>query len=560
VAGQLARLYIPTMAFHHPMAVDLLAGSRDPARAEAARLARMLAARGQEAVDTVTPDANHTWRGARRAPVRARLRQPAPGRPARRATAAGERRSRPGGLSMSDRRPWRRLLLLVVVTSLVLSSTALTVVVPAALAARTVARGFGGDTHPLGRLLARPPTRSVVHAADGSVLAVLHGDQDRTVVPLSAVPATVRDTVLAIEDARFYAHGALDLRGIARAAVTDLFSGHISQGGSDLTQQYVKNVVTGDRVSLHRKLVEALDAAQLERRLSKDQILAAYLNRVYFGEGVYGIATAAEHYFSRPLGRLTLAQAAALAGTIASPERFRPTAGGTALARRDEVLDRMAAVGFASPARVAAAKRQPLRPRLHPETVRYPYFVDDVTRTLLGDHALDGALGPAGSAARRRAVFEGGLSVTTTLRPDDQRAAERAVGDRLDGAGRPHGPRPGHRRVRQRLLRPADGAGRDAQRDRRGQAHGDHLAAARLLLAGARHRERDPAGAGQRLRHPGRRRRSLPAVGAGPGHRPDRPAARAVAPLGDLGPRSGDGRAHPVHHRLGCPGLFLRPA
>ena len=275
----------------------------------------------------------------------------------------------------------------------------------------------------------------MVRAADGSVLAVLHGDQDRTVVPLSAVPMTVRDAVLAIEDARFYAHGALDLRGIARAAVTDVVSGHIRQGGSDLTQQYVKNVVTGDSRSLDRKLVEALDAIQLQRHLSKDQILAAYLNRVYFGDGVYGVAAAAEHYFSRPVGRLTLAQAAALAGTIANPGRFRPTAGPAARARRDEVLDRMAAVGFASPARVAVAKRQPLRPRLHREAVHFPYFVDDVTRALLDDHALDRALGPAGSAARRRAVFEGGLRVATTLSPDDQHLAEQAVAGRLAGAG-----------------------------------------------------------------------------------------------------------------------------
>jgi membrane peptidoglycan carboxypeptidase len=336
---------------------------------------------------------------------------------------------------VNGRRPWARLLLVVLVTSLVLSAVALAAVVPTALVATAAAKDLGGGGHPLGRLLARPPASTVLHAADGSVLAVLHGDQDRTVVPLSAVPVTVRDAVLAIEDARFYEHGALDLHGILRAAVADLLSGNISEGGSDLTQQYVKNVVTGDRISLHRKLVEALDAIQLERRLSKDQILAAYLNRVYFGDGVYGIATAAEHYFSRPVGRLTLAQAAALAGTIASPERFKPTAGREALARRNLVLDRMAALGFASPARVAAAERQPLRPRVHQETVRYPYFVDDVTRELLGDHALDKVLGPAGSAARRRAVLEGGLSVTTTLRPADQRLAEQAVDGRLAGVG-----------------------------------------------------------------------------------------------------------------------------
>jgi len=334
-----------------------------------------------------------------------------------------------------SRRALPQLLLLLVVTSVVLSSLALAGVLPAARMATAAALEVSGDAHPLGRLLAPPPARSVIRAADGSVLAVLHGDQDRVVVPLSAVPMTVRDAVLAIEDARFYAHGALDLRGIARAAVADVVSGHIRQGGSDLTQQYVKNVVTGDRRSLHRKLVEALDAIQLQRHLSKDQILAAYLNRVYFGDGVYGIAAAAEHYFSRPVGRLTLAQAASLAGTIANPERYRPTGGPVARARRDQVLDRMAAVGFASPARVAAAKRQPLRPRLHREAVHFPYFVDDVTRALLDDHALDRALGPAGSAARRRAVFEGGLRVATTLSPADQHLAEQAVTGRLAGVG-----------------------------------------------------------------------------------------------------------------------------
>jgi penicillin-binding protein 1A len=342
---------------------------------------------------------------------------------------------------MSDQlpTPWPRRLLrlvgIITATSLLVAAVTLAGLLPAAHRAMAAAEAVGGVAAPAGRLLARPETRSVVQAADGSVLAVLHGDQDRVVVPLSAVPVRVRDAVLAAEDARYYQHGALDLRGIARAIAVDLTSGHLREGGSTIAQQYVKNVVTGDRRSLHRKLVEAVDAAALERTASKDRILAAYLNQVYFGDGVYGIATAAQHYFSRPVGKLSLAQAAALAGTIASPERFRPTAGREALARRNLVLNRMAAVGFASPARVAAAKRQPLAPRRHHQTVRYPYFVDDVTRTLLGDHALDAALGPAGSAARRRAVYEGGLRIRTTLRPDDQGLAETAVRDQLAGVG-----------------------------------------------------------------------------------------------------------------------------
>lgn len=336
---------------------------------------------------------------------------------------------------MSPRlRPWARLGVLVTAGAMLVSAGLLP------LAARVAALGAAagsrpGGRPPLTRLLARPPADSVIQAADGSALAVLHRDQDRVVVPLSAIPLQVRQAVLAVEDVRFYRHGALDLHGILRALVSDLRGGAILQGGSTITQQYVKTVVTGGRVSLQRKLTEAEDAAQLERHLTKDQILAAYLNEVYFGDGVYGIATAAGHYFSRPLGRLSLAQAAALAGTLASPARYRPTAGPAALRRRDEVLDRMAAAGFATPAQVAAAKREPLRPHLRAAPVRAPFFADFVTRQLLDSPSLDASLGPAGSQARARAVYEGGLRVATTLRPGAQAAAEAAVRDQLGGAG-----------------------------------------------------------------------------------------------------------------------------
>jgi membrane peptidoglycan carboxypeptidase len=329
------------------------------------------------------------------------------------------------------------LLVVGLVATVVAASVAVVLLTPATEAAAAGATGCAyADLPPLACLLHQPPTRSVVYAADGSVLAYLHGDQDREVVPLSAIPPTVRDAVLAAEDARFYEHGALDARGIARALATNLRDGDVREGGSSIAQQYVKNVVTGDQVSLRRKLAEAVYATRLERYMTKDQLLAAYLNLVYFGDGVYGIATAARHYFAKPVGRLTLAEAAALAGTIARPASYRPTGGAPALRRRNEVLRRMAAAGFATPAQAAAAAQRPLRPRVRPETVRSPYFVDFVTRQLLGSHAYDAALGPAGSAARERAVFEGGLSIVTTLRPRDQALAEAAVRDRLAGVGR----------------------------------------------------------------------------------------------------------------------------
>jgi membrane peptidoglycan carboxypeptidase len=222
-----------------------------------------------------------------------------------------------------------RLVVAVTAAGLLVAGVTLPGLLLAAGRAGAAMDAVGGSASPVGRLLARPPARSTVYAADGSVLAVLHGDQDRVVVPLSAIPVTVRDAVLDAEDARFYQHGPLDPRGIARAALADLTSGQLREGGSTIAQQYVKNVVTGDQRSLHRKLVDAVDAATLERWASKDRILAAYLNRVYFGDGVYGIAVAAQHYFSRPVGRLSLPQAAALAGTIASPMRIRRPAAGS---------------------------------------------------------------------------------------------------------------------------------------------------------------------------------------------------------------------------------------
>ena len=144
---------------------------------------------------------------------------------------------------------------------------------------------------------------------------------------------------------------------------------------------------------------------------------------MYFGEGAYGIATAAEHYFATPVGRLSLAQAAALAGAIASPERFRPTAGQAALARRNLVLDRMAAVGFASPARVAAARRQPLRPQVRRKPDRFPYFVEAMTGRCLATTRWTpprpGRLGDqAAGRLRRRPAGDDHAA------PADQRLAE----------------------------------------------------------------------------------------------------------------------------------------
>jgi len=185
----------------------------------------------------------------------------------------------------------------ILAVALIGSVALLPVVVPAATFAKDTVRHLG-DVPPLQEALPDPAQRSVVYAADGkTALAELVKDENRQVVELKEVPKRVRDAVVAIEDDRFYQHHGVDLRGIMRAAVANLRSGKVSQGGSTLSQQLIKNIVTGNSRTIDRKLREAMYAVELERRMTKDQILERYLNQAYFGEGVYGIATAARHYF-----------------------------------------------------------------------------------------------------------------------------------------------------------------------------------------------------------------------------------------------------------------------
>src|SRR5690606_8738937 len=164
------------------------------------------------------------------------------------------------------------------------------------------------------------PQRSVILAADKTPIATLYSE-NRITVPLSQVPQVVKDAILAIEDARFYQHPGVDVHGIARAWWANRTTSNTVQGGSTITQQLVKNILLINakteqeraEVTSHsylRNIREAKYALALERQKSKDEILEAYLNIAYFGDGAYGVATAAQHYFSKPLAKLTLAEAA----------------------------------------------------------------------------------------------------------------------------------------------------------------------------------------------------------------------------------------------------------
>ncbi|MGH9002086.1 MAG: transglycosylase domain-containing protein, partial [Acidimicrobiia bacterium] len=156
--------------------------------------------------------------------------------------------------------------------------------------------------------VAAPPveaTSTKVFAADGTLITTLHAEQDREEVALDAIAPGLQQAVVAIEDARFFHHQGVDLRALARALKRNAGAGRVTEGGSTITQQYVKNVLLDPSQNLDRKLKEAVLALQLERKYTKETILERYLNTIYFGNGAYGVQAAATLYFAKPVATLT---------------------------------------------------------------------------------------------------------------------------------------------------------------------------------------------------------------------------------------------------------------
>ena len=277
------------------------------------------------------------------------------------------------------------------------------------------------------------PRTTTVYAADGSVLAQLHAEENRVLVGYGQVPEHLANAVVAIEDERFWEHRGVDLKAIARSLVENLEANEIVQGGSTITQQYLKNVVLTPDVTLDRKLTEAALAVRLEAGLSKEKILENYLNTVYFGNGAYGVGAAASIYFGTTVDQLDLAQSALLAALIKSPSTMDPHRHPeAAAARRGLVLEKMTELGWADADEVAAAAATPilLAPPVAPDEVRFPYFTEEVKRRLLDDPALG-----ATATDRYNALFRGGLRVYTTLDPAVQIAAEDALRTVLPESG-----------------------------------------------------------------------------------------------------------------------------
>ncbi len=286
------------------------------------------------------------------------------------------------------------------------------------------------------------PQKTKLVDANGDTIATLY-DENRVNVSLSQISRTMVKAIVAIEDYRFYQHGALDLKGTLRALITNQANNGVVQGGSSITQQMVKMTLltqastkaerkeaTADTYA--RKLRELRYAIAFEQHYSKDWILERYLNIAYFGDGTYGIQSAARHYFNKNAKNLNLRESATLAGLVKNPTGYDPTnSPDAALERRNVVLDRMAELNVISHAKAERTKKQGLKLHVVPAKngclySSAPFFCDYAVNWLLHDKRLGKTV-----ADRKQLLKSGGLVIHTTMNPADQKAAEKAVHDHV---------------------------------------------------------------------------------------------------------------------------------
>ncbi|HKY12007.1 MAG TPA: transglycosylase domain-containing protein [Gaiellaceae bacterium] len=259
---------------------------------------------------------------------------------------------------------------------------------------------------------------SFVYAADGSLLGSIPAEKNRQPVRLSRVSKWMRLGTIAIEDRRFYEHSGIDLEGIARALAADVQAGRVVEGGSTITQQLVRNLYISREVTFERKLIEACLAVRLNNRRSKQWILENYLNTVYYGNHAYGVQAAGQTYFSKPAWKLTLGQAALLAGLTQAPSVYDPlNKPASALRRRDQVLQAMLENGDVTQRQYNEAIRDRelhLRPGRVYTRIREPYFFSFVREQLITQYGVN-------------TVRSGGLRVYTTIDRRFQQQARNAI-------------------------------------------------------------------------------------------------------------------------------------
>lgn len=267
--------------------------------------------------------------------------------------------------------------------------------------------------------------RTEVYDRAGNLLGVI-GDQDRRVVGYDQLPPVLINAVLSVEDRGFWNHMGINVRSIVRAMVRNSSEGKAVQGGSTITQQLIKNRVVGSQRTMSRKIEEAILALRLEKDYSKEEILTEYMNTVYFGEGSYGAASAAERMFGVPLQQLDVAQAALLAGVIAEPETANPFLHPQrATSRRQVALDAMVRDGYITQDQATQAAQVPL-PTKRPQDLRpRDEWVQEAQTRLLTD-PMYSALGVT-VEERRDTLLQGGLRIELTKDPVMQDAANQAV-------------------------------------------------------------------------------------------------------------------------------------
>jgi penicillin-binding protein 1A len=269
-----------------------------------------------------------------------------------------------------------------------------------------------------------PPVMTRIHAADGSLLAE-YARERRLYLPIQAIPKLVINAFVSAEDKNFYEHGGLDFSGIARAAffyAENYGSNRRPQGASTITQQVAKNFLLTNEVSFQRKIKEALLALRIERTYPKDKILELYLNEIYLGMGAYGVAAASLLYFDKSVHELSIAEAAYLAGLPKAPNNYNPfRQRERAIERRNYVIDRMVEDEYVTAQDGEKAKKEPLTVTPRPtgaHVYEAEYFAEEVRREIYERYG-------------EKKLYEGGLSVRTTLDPKLQEFARKALMDGL---------------------------------------------------------------------------------------------------------------------------------
>lgn len=298
---------------------------------------------------------------------------------------------------------------------------------------------------PVGELPEKQPeikaVASTVYDADGNRIGIFRGFDETVAVEPDDIPQVLKDAAVAIEDKRFWEHKGIDYEGVARAARVNLAAGGVAQGGSTLTQQYVKNVYLSQERTLERKVDEALLAREIEQQLSKEEILFGYLTSSYYGSGAYGIGAGAKIYFNKTVDELDVSEAATLAGVVKAPTRLSPFVDMEAAdERRRLVLTAMYQQGYLDEAEFernlvrrlwsADDSESPggavtlVVPRPKKGASRFPHFVD------LVEAELTEQLGPD-------MIYTAGLTIETTIKPELQAVAEDAVAERLENTEAP---------------------------------------------------------------------------------------------------------------------------